>query len=93
MRMVIEVEVKTTADLTRLCQAIAPLLLDIKTTPASQEPQQPAADVPVNGDSASMPRCPLHPQEVLRLYAKNGRQWRAHKTADGQWCHGKEKRS
>jgi hypothetical protein len=56
-------------------------------------PAQPAAAAPAAQaqEPEPMPRCPLHPGELMRLNTKNGQQWHSHRLADGTWCKGRPK--
>ena len=95
MIITLQLKVESTADLARLCESLKPWLLDCGGTPTVVSTPAPQHEAPAvsNGTPdvpSAMPRCPLHPGEILRTFTKNGRQWKAHRQGEG-WCSGKAK--
>jgi hypothetical protein len=43
---------------------------------------------PVQAEEPELTHCHLHGGVFMRLYTKNGHEWRSHRLADGTWCRG-----
>jgi hypothetical protein len=65
----------------RLLQRLAAVL-------AQYPAPQPAPQVPTQGQGAGKDWCSIH-NTAMKETTKNGRTWRSHRTAEGQWCKGR----